>query len=243
MAPGDHGGDARGRAPDCHCFGQLHSGPAGVRAIARNAVLAAVAAFVIAAGWNDPGASATGWVGRLSGTELAFLLSGSVAALIVAVIGIFVVALLRQHGRLLLRIEALERALPDQRNAVAAVPTHGHAVGLPIGIRAPPFSLQTMNGGSTPLSGPGATRAPVLLVFTDPGCGPCTALLPEIESWRRQHAELLTIALVGGTWRSPMRMESAGRQRRCSLTPTAESRARLRLERPPSGALFPRRRI
>jgi len=35
-----------------------------------------------------------------------------------------------------------------------------------------------------------------MLVFSDPGCGPCTALLPEIGSWQRDHANKLAIALV-----------------------------------------------
>jgi uncharacterized membrane protein YphA (DoxX/SURF4 family) len=34
---------ARGRQPDCHCFGQLHSAPAGWPTLIRNLVLAAVA--------------------------------------------------------------------------------------------------------------------------------------------------------------------------------------------------------
>ncbi len=38
---------ARGRNPECHCFGQLHSAPAGWKTLARNGVLAAVAGFVL----------------------------------------------------------------------------------------------------------------------------------------------------------------------------------------------------
>ena len=38
---------ARGRKPDCHCFGQLHSAPAGSTTLARNGVLAAVAAILV----------------------------------------------------------------------------------------------------------------------------------------------------------------------------------------------------
>src|SRR5918992_764729 len=37
---------ARGHTPDCHCFGQLHSSPAGPRTLARNAALIALAGFV-----------------------------------------------------------------------------------------------------------------------------------------------------------------------------------------------------
>ena len=41
---------ARGRTPDCHCFGRLHSAPAGWGTVARNAVLAACATALLAAG-------------------------------------------------------------------------------------------------------------------------------------------------------------------------------------------------
>jgi uncharacterized membrane protein YphA (DoxX/SURF4 family) len=38
---------ARGRKPECHCFGQLHSAPAGWNTLTRNAALSAVAGFVL----------------------------------------------------------------------------------------------------------------------------------------------------------------------------------------------------
>src|SRR4051812_5635298 len=48
---------ARGQRPDCHCFGQLRSEPAGAKTLARNVVLAAVAGFVAFAGDSEgPGA-------------------------------------------------------------------------------------------------------------------------------------------------------------------------------------------
>jgi uncharacterized membrane protein YphA (DoxX/SURF4 family) len=40
---------ARGEAPDCHCFGQLHSEPAGPRTLGRNFGVALLAGFVILA--------------------------------------------------------------------------------------------------------------------------------------------------------------------------------------------------
>jgi hypothetical protein len=36
----------------------------------------------------------------------------------------------------------------------------------------------------------------VLLLFSDPGCGPCTALLPEVGWWQRAYAGKLTLALI-----------------------------------------------
>src|SRR5918999_3279592 len=46
---------ARGRKPECHCFGQLHSAPAGWKTLARNGALAAVAGFIVWQGWNGGG--------------------------------------------------------------------------------------------------------------------------------------------------------------------------------------------
>ncbi len=47
---------ARGEAPDCHCFGQIHSEPAGWSTLIRNSILALSAAFVVFAGGVEPGA-------------------------------------------------------------------------------------------------------------------------------------------------------------------------------------------
>jgi thiol-disulfide isomerase/thioredoxin len=41
-----------------------------------------------------------------------------------------------------------------------------------------------------------APGRPVLLVFTDPSCGPCNALMPDIGRWQREHAEELTITVL-----------------------------------------------
>src|SRR5580693_3836999 len=49
----------RGEAPDCHCFGQMHSKPASWTTVARNFALALPAAYVALAG---PGPSLTSWV-------------------------------------------------------------------------------------------------------------------------------------------------------------------------------------
>jgi uncharacterized membrane protein YphA (DoxX/SURF4 family) len=55
---------ARGIDAECHCFGQLHSVAVGWLTLARNMLLAAIAGFVVLAGWRHPGISATHWVTR-----------------------------------------------------------------------------------------------------------------------------------------------------------------------------------
>ena len=41
---------AKGNAPDCHCFGQIHSEPIGTASVVRNLALLAVASFLIYSG-------------------------------------------------------------------------------------------------------------------------------------------------------------------------------------------------
>jgi thiol-disulfide isomerase/thioredoxin/uncharacterized membrane protein YphA (DoxX/SURF4 family) len=185
----------RGEAPDCHCFGQLHSSPAGPKTLARNLVLAALAVAVIAGG---SGASATEWVGRLSGTGLTALIAGIALAVVIVACAAFALSLLRRHGHMLLRIEALEQALADHGIEVASVDgvPEPVAAGLPVGVPAPGFELRDLRHRRVSLDSLVTQGRPVMLVFTDPGCGPCTALMPQIASWQREHADALRIALI-----------------------------------------------
>ena len=98
---------ARGRTPDCHCFGQLHSAPAGWSTLARNGLLATVAALVVWQAWDDPGASAVAWLGDIGAAETAGLIAGVGLAAAVALEAVLLLNLLRQNGRLVLRIEEL----------------------------------------------------------------------------------------------------------------------------------------
>jgi methylamine dehydrogenase accessory protein MauD len=188
---------ARGRRPDCHCFGQLHSAPAGWSTLARNGVLAAVAALLVWRGWEgDVGPSVIGWVGALSTAGLVVLVGGMVVLALLAAQWLFLLGLLKQNGRLLARLEAVEGALA----AAGLAPTENGArpvVGLPVGAPAPAFGLEDLQGEKVALDRLRARGKPVLLLFTDPGCGPCAELLPEVGRWQRDYAEKLTISLVG----------------------------------------------
>jgi peroxiredoxin len=98
--------------------------------------------------------------------------------------------LLRQNGRTLLRVEALETELERQAAGGAeSTPrpfgdrslagSRLNRNGLPVGTAAPPFTLPRLDGGELSLSDY-AGRA-VLLVFSDPDCGPCDLLAPKLE--------------------------------------------------------------
>src|SRR5581483_7077096 len=188
---------ARGRRPDCHCFGQLHSAPVGWSTLARNAALAAVAIFVVAAGRDDPGLSLTGWLGDLAPAVGITLVVAVLALLAAAVEGFMLVQLIAQNGRLLVRIEAIERYLnAEDTSGFSPESLLGPSQGLPVGTPAPGFRLEGVRGETLTLDALRAAGKPVLLMFMDPKCGPCNALLPEVGRWQREHAAALTVAVV-----------------------------------------------
>ena len=189
---------ARGRKPDCHCFGQLHSAPAGWSTLVRNGALAAVAGFILWQGREGAGPSTVSWLGALSSVQLLALVGGLLALALLAAVGWFLVHLLRQNGRLLVRLEALEQrvASGEAAPAEAEAPQAEPEVGLPVGTEAPAFSLQGLYGETLTLEALRARGKPVMLLFTDPNCGPCTALLPEIGRWQQEHVEKLTVSLI-----------------------------------------------
>jgi methylamine dehydrogenase accessory protein MauD len=176
---------ARGRKPECHCFGQLHSEPAGWKTLVRNGILAAVAGFVVWRGYGGVGPSAVGW---LAGLSTAQLLGLGVSVALVGMVAAqwwFLLGLLRQNGRLAMRLDALEDRLPEDPPA-----------RVPLGDTAPDFELQNLQGQKLTLEALRAPGKPVLLLFTDPNCGPCTAMIPDVGRWQEKHAQKLTVAVV-----------------------------------------------
>jgi peroxiredoxin len=192
---------ARGHQPDCHCFGQLHSAPAGWKTLARNGLFAAVAGFVVWQGWNDNiGPSAIAWLGALSATQLLLLTVGGMVIGLLAGQWWFLLHLLRQNGRLMVRIEALESSPTPgtgvAANATGTSPSWQAAGGLEVGTPAPGFSLENLQGQALTLDTLREAGKPVVLLFTDPGCGPCNVLLPDVGRWQEEHQDKFTPALI-----------------------------------------------
>lgn len=163
---------------------------------------------------------------------LAFLPS-ALAGLVICVVGWLGWQLLQQNGRLLLRVEELERRLdelefdePDSHQSEeSGVQSEGsratngdgradrfsrHSLarsrikrnGLKAGTPAPDFTLPRLDDqGEFSLEEFCGRR--VLLVFSDPHCGPCNALAPELEKFHREQMErevgrVTPCALPGG---------------------------------------------
>ena len=187
---------ARGRTPDCHCFGQLHSAPVGWATIARNLILAAIAGFVVGSGRTNAGASAISWLGTLPLAQRLEVVAGALVVALLVMETWVVIQVLHQQGQLLLRLDELETRLGARGTEVMAEAPLAAATGLPIGTAAPAFSLPGLYGETITLDFLRASSKPVLLIFSDPGCGPCNALLPEIARWQRDYAGKVTLALI-----------------------------------------------
>jgi peroxiredoxin len=126
------------------------------------------------------------------------LLAITVAAGITAVVlvcGVSAYQILRQNGWLIRRRESVEGALEQLAPSDGGTRAGGfgdrspagsriNRDGLPPGTEAPAFRLPRVGGGALSLQDYSGRR--LMLVFSDPGCGPCHALAPQLEALWRQ---------------------------------------------------------
>jgi len=128
--------------------------------------------------------------------------------------------LLRQNGRILTRLDALEflesqsaeagearrsgRVFADRSLANSRI----NRDGLRPGVTAPAFSLPTVDGRTVSLANYVGRR--VLLVFSDPGCGPCVAMLPRLDSAARVSDVPVLVISRGGVDANRQKLAQAG---------------------------------
>jgi uncharacterized membrane protein YphA (DoxX/SURF4 family) len=166
---------ARGEAPDCHCFGQIHSEPAGRSTLIRNLALAVLAAVVVFAG---PGPTVNGALGSLHGAEVAL----AAVSVFAAVLAVAVAQLWGDRRRL--------RSELDEAIAAKAPP------GLPRGTAAPMFELACVRGASGALTELISPPRPTVLVFVSTGCEPCLMMLPSLGHWQDALSGSVTLAAI-----------------------------------------------
>jgi methylamine dehydrogenase accessory protein MauD len=167
----------KGRAPDCHCFGQLHSAPAGPGTLIRNAVLAALAIVLVIHG---PGPAIDTWIQARSPAELVAVGLGITSAVLAVA-----------SSRLWAARRELRREITRLQRATAALPP-----GLPVGTPAPEFDLANLSGEKVKLAELRARGLPVLLTFVRPSCASCELLFPDLARWQRTLADRITIVVI-----------------------------------------------
>jgi peroxiredoxin/uncharacterized membrane protein YphA (DoxX/SURF4 family) len=221
----------RGEEPECHCFGQLHSSPAGRQTLVRNVVLMALSLVVVGAGRSEM-ANHVGALGSLSTSGLTFGLLIAGLACVAVVQGFFLIQLLRQNGRIMSRLDRLESGgsvgVQETANGYDA------PAGLPVGSPAPDFALRSVGGERVTLSELLSEGRHALLVFSDPDCKACTSMLPDLASWQDEQSSLeVAIISSGDITQNAAKAEEHGLGRvllqqahetaRAYLTPTTPS--------------------
>jgi hypothetical protein len=179
---------ARGERPDCHCFGQLYSRPIGPGTLARNAGLIMITVALLAV--SDR--SATGswaWMAMLGWSEWLSVASG----LVTLALGLLLIGLWHQQGRLLERIEELHAASEGWAGHPPLSPTLGK------GDLLPDATLVDGERNLVQLHSALDGVRDTLLVFVNPRCGPCMGLLPTVAEWQSDRSRTLhTVVITSG---------------------------------------------
>ncbi|MFN7985433.1 MAG: redoxin domain-containing protein [Vicinamibacterales bacterium] len=169
---------ARGRRPACACFGQVKSEPIGPAVLARNTVLWLIAAVVAWDAAPNAAGLQTGATWPDAARVMAASSSASVVAMValtgLAIVSAVLMSVLRQYGRLLVRVEHIESELGIEPGSEPA--------GLAVGTAAPAFTVSSLEGVSLSLSEIQSRVKSAVLVFVEPGCAPCGELLPDVAA-------------------------------------------------------------
>lgn len=113
-------------------------------------------------------------------TIIALVLLGT----LLLILGFLLLGALRTLSLLTWRLDQLEATTPGRLNRN----------GLARGMRAPEFTLPDLN--DNPLTLDTQTGSSVLLVFVQSRCGPCHAIVPELNSLQRRRRDLQVLAVL-----------------------------------------------
>ena len=181
----------QGNAPDCHCFGAIHSEPVSRKSLLRNVVIAVFAFLLIVQGWHRQGLSFAEMSNEIAlGLILGLAVIGTLAAAV-----FYLKKISEQQTQIIRRIEILEVISHDgaevEREDVALP-----ASGLPIGAPAPDFVLPDVSGREVAFEDLLSKAKPIVFFFVSPTCSPCRAMLPEIENWQRELSDKINFVFV-----------------------------------------------
>lgn len=174
----------QGNAPDCHCFGQVHSEPVSPKSILRNVAFTIPALVLIIAGKGNQGLNLfDSNINNLSDNNMQIIIGLAVIGLLAAVV-YFLKQISEQQVQIMRRIEILEFTAHDGTKEVEREDVSNPAEGLPIGTLAPVFELPDINDKVVSLKDLLSPKKTTMMFFVSPTCNPCGALLPEIEEWQ-----------------------------------------------------------
>lgn len=173
----------KGNAPDCHCFGQIHSEPVGPKSLIRNIIFLLASMLLVGAGRENQGFNLfENGSNFSSNTDFMQLIIGLAIIGLMGAIIYFLKQISDQQVKLMRRMDVLELLSQEGRDLVRDNIGHPED-GLPVGAHAPDFELPDTSGKLVEFEHLLAFQKPLLFFFVGPNCSPCGALMPEIEVW------------------------------------------------------------
>lgn len=180
---------AQGNAPDCHCFGAIHSEPVSKKSLARNIVFALLAFVLVAGGQGLSFADLT--------NELAAQLFIGIATIGLLTAAVFYLKKIsEQQTQIMRRIEIMELVAHEGGHEVKRDEAGDPHDSLPLGAIAPDFELPDLTGKTFSFEHLLGRGKALLFFFVSPNCHPCEALLPEIEAWQAELKDKVECVLI-----------------------------------------------
>jgi thiol-disulfide isomerase/thioredoxin len=181
---------SQGKAPQCHCFGELHDSKVGVSSVIRNVIFAAAAAYLVFSGRN--------FQGLPIGNDPAGILQS--ALLLSIFVGIIVLMSylirLQSNQKILLRNAELDLVIASQSKQVERQSAGNPIDALPIGAPFPDFVIDDANGKKITSDSILAAKKFVLYLFFGTSCRACRAMVPDIAEFAKKHSDELQIIIV-----------------------------------------------
>lgn len=187
---------AKGKTPDCHCFGAIHSEPVSPKGVIRNAIFAMLTLVLIVSGRDNQGLSILDSTNNFTEQNSMQMILGLATVALLAAIVYFLKQISEQQLQIIRRIEILEFTATDGTKMVEREEIAAPENILLIGAPAPDFKLPDLNGKTISLEHLLMKAKPILLFFVGPSCSPCGALIPEIEAWQTELENKLNFVFV-----------------------------------------------
>jgi len=171
----------QGRRPECACFGGIHPSRIGRWSIARNVLLAAASSIVLASA-PDRVFPPLGQPGRLTPA------SGAVWSIFLG-LGLGAIALLAFRR---VRQDRTTTGLRGKRPVFRSI----RPTGLPVGTRAPQFTVPSLDGGVVTLESLIWSGSSALLVFASSACSQCAGVLPAVVGLQESRPERVNVVVI-----------------------------------------------
>ena len=187
----------QGNAPDCHCFGQIHSEPVSKKSLARNGAFVLLAIALVGNGRANQGLNIFDSSNNFSSdmNVMQIILGLAVLGFLAAIV-YFLNIISEQQTQIMRRIEVLELISHEGGKEIERDDVNDPATGLPIGSLVPAFEIPNMDGKKTSFETILPSDNPTMVLFVSPSCNPCEALIPEFQEWQKDLGKRLNFVFI-----------------------------------------------